>query len=175
MKNRLLVLSLAVASMTATNLMAAECEKDSQEVWVSGSVDTVNISSEVQVGTIELQLTSVTKNKVIFNERGAIVGQITAIIPSPLPNPPTIILDHDIYFNDGVTIETSGDQAIALGNPLEETDIPVSEVISNFWGTKIFKKATGEINAVGTLNATGQTDGLLHNIFDLSGSLCLKD
>ena len=171
MKNKNLAVSVAILSMVATNVMALECPKNFLEVIVTGEVNTQNLNPYVQVGTIDMQLTSVKNGKVLFDQLGAIVGQITGIDESEYP--PVVILDHDITFADGVEIETNGDRATAYGDPTTEVDVPVVEVISNFWGSKTFRKATGEITAVGTLNTTGGEK--LYNHFELDGSLCIKD
>lgn len=172
MKKSILAVSIAILTMTTTNVIAGDCPKNFQEVTVSGEVNTQNINEYVQVGTINMQLTSVKKDKVLFDQSGAVVGQITGFVEGAYP--PVVLLDHDITFADGIEIETSGDRATIYGDPSTEVNVKVDEVIDNFWGTKIFKKATGKILATGLLN-TFDESGNLHNYFELSGSLCIRD
>ena len=171
MKNPFLGATAMAASLAATNIAVAQCDKNFQEVTVTGTVDTLVVSQFVQAGTIDLQLESVKTNKVLFDERGAVVGQITNVDPTNFPI--IVTLDHDITFDDRVKIETTGDQATVWGDPNSQLYVPVVETLSNFSGTKNFRKATGEIRATGFLNVP-KFDGL-HNEFELSGSLCIKD
>ncbi len=177
MKNQFIAISVLMASIGAANMASAACDAAFQEASVSGTVDTLNVSQSLQVGTIDMRLTSVKKDKVLFDQRGAIVGQVVGMVPGE--GPLTVFLDHDITFANGVEIETSGDTATVYGDPTTQLDVPVMEVIDNFWGSKIFRKATGEIVAQGTLNIlqgyTPAGDPILRNEFELSGTLCLKD
>ena len=174
-----LAVSAAFLSIFATNIMANECPKKFQEVTVTGSVNTQNVTADMQVGTIDMQLTSVKKGKLLFDQLGAVVGQITNQGFDPEIGLPFAYLDHDITFADKVEIETNGDLATIYGDP---TTGPanVVEVINNFQGTKTFKNATGTIIATGQLNSsveqnsnTGEFSS--YNYFVLSGSLCIKD
>ncbi len=97
------------------------------------------------------------------------VGEITGFGFDTAVGLPFALLDHDITFAKDVEIETNGDRATIYGDPAG-SDVPVVEVISNFWGSKTFKNATGEIIATGFLNI----GGVGRNEFDLSGSLCIK-
>ena len=81
------------------------------------------------------------------------------------------MLDHNIIFTDGSRIETDGDVAQIVGVIDPICSFHVVETISNFWGTKKFKKASGEITALGTISFC---DGENGNHFDLSGTVCLK-
>jgi hypothetical protein len=164
MKN--LAASVAILSMVATNVMANECQKNFQATEVTGTVSTSSLGETMQSGTIDLQLTSIKKGKVLFDDHGAIVGRITV----PTDEFGLTILDHNMIFDGGSTIETSGDIAQIVGLPDEFLNFPVEEIISNFWGTKTFKRATGTINASGTVNPyTGLND------FILSGTVCIRD
>jgi hypothetical protein len=82
-------------------------------------------------------------------------------------------LSHTIAFEDGSVIETSGDQAFL--NPAPDYNYcvfeHVEEIISNFWGTKTFKRATGEIIATGSIY--GEDCGN-KNGFTLTGTVCLS-
>jgi hypothetical protein len=168
MKIRILPVSLALLAITSGQAIAGACPNESQETTVSGTVTTSNISETIQVGAISLQLTSVHKQKVVFEESGALIGRITDQSFDEYGRPVSR-LNHTIVFESGDSIETSGDQAVISG-VLTECDLVVDEVISDFWGTKAFRKASGTINASGSINICGG-----QNRFELSGTICLKD
>ena len=171
MKNAIFSTVVISTCLALTNPAAAQCDKNFQEVSVQGAVTTQVISEQMQVGTIDLRLESIKTNKVLFDQRGAVVGRITAINPNVFPV--EALLDHDITFDDGVALETTDDTAAIYGDPSSSWYVSVEETISNFSGTKNFRKATGEIKATGFLNVP-KGDGL-YNEFTLSGSLCIKD
>jgi hypothetical protein len=174
MKKKNLAIPVAILSMAATNIMASECPKDFQEVTVSGEVNTQNIpetEGSLQQGTIDMQLTSVKNDKVLFDQRGAVLGHITGFDFEFYP--PVVLLDHDITFAHGGEIETNGDRATVDIFPPDQPNVGVVEVISNFWGSKTFKNATGEIVATGLLT-TFDDAGNLYKYFELSGSLCIS-
>ena len=172
--------SVAFLSIFAINVMANECPKNFQEVTVTGTVNTQNVTADMQVGTIDMQLTYVKNSKLLFDQLGAVVGQITDQGIDPLTGLPFAYLDHDITFANKVEIETNGDIATIYGDPTTGAPVPVVEVINNLQGTKIFKKATGEIIATGQLNSnveynSNTNEFISYNYFELSGSLCIKD
>ena len=169
----------ALLSIFATNVMAGECPKNFHKVDVTGTVNTQNVTADMQVGTIDMQLTSAKKGKVVFDQTGALVGHITSLGIDPGTGLPVARLDHDITFAKKVEIKTSGDHATIYGNPTTGSPVDVVEVIDNFQGTKIFKKATGEIIATGYLNSNVEYSSntgeyISYNYFLLSGSLCIK-
>ena len=166
MNKNIFALSVATLSMAATMAMANDCPKHFQETSVSGSVSTLSVSEIMQSGTIDMQLTSTQKGKVLFDDHGVIVGRITTATDEY----GMTILDHTIIFEGGSTIDTSGDVAQVVGAPDEFGNFPVEEVISNFWGPKTFKRATGTIYASGSINPY---NGI--NEFVLSGTVCIKD
>ena len=168
MKKKTLAMSVAILSIAATSVMADTCPQTFRETTVSGTVTTTNISETMQLGTIEMQLIGVKHGKIRFDEQGAIVGRITGQTQDDYGRLVSI-LDHTIIFEDGSTIETSGDEATLTGYPDESGNIPVAEVISNFWGTSAFKRARGTIQADGSINVYGG-----QNEFVLSGTVCLK-
>ena len=139
-----------------------------KENTVTGTVDTVNVSQTLQVGTIHLQLTS-ENGKVVFEEDGGLIGRIT----SQNIETGESTLNHHIIFADGSRIETTGDQAqiTGPGPNYPACSFSVTEIISNFWGTKEFKRASGTITAEGYISFC---DGQNGNHFDLSGTVCLK-
>jgi hypothetical protein len=169
MKKKTVAMSAAILSIAATSTMADTCPNNFRETAVTGTVTTTNISETMQLGSIEMQLTGVKQGKVRFDERGAIVGRITGQTQDIYGRPVTI-LNHTIVFEDGSTIETSGDEATLNGYPDESGNIPVTEIISNFWGTGAFKRASGTIHADGSINVYGG-----QNEFVLSGTVCLKN
>jgi hypothetical protein len=179
MSKKKLAVSVAFLSIFTTNVMANECPKNFQEATVTGTVNTQNVTADMQVGTIHMQLTSVKKGKLLFDQLGAVVGQITDQGIDPLTGLPFAYLDHDITFAGKVEIETNGDLATIYGDPTTGSPVPVVEVINNFQGTKTFNKATGAIIATGQLNSSFESDGnggySTYNSFLLSGSLCIKD
>ena len=180
MTNKKLAVSMAFSSIFVTNAMAGQCEKNFQEVKVTGTVNTRNVTSAMQVGTIDMQLTSVKKGKVLFDKVGAVVGQITSQGIDGSTGLPFATLDHHITFEHRVEIKTTGDVATIYGDPTTGEPVYVEEVLSNFEGTKTFKNATGELTATGFLNSsvdynieTGEYSS--SNFFELSGHLCIKD
>ena len=180
MSKKNLAIPAAFLSIFATSVMANECPKTFQEVTVTGTVNTQNVTADMQVGTIDMQLTSVKNGKLLFDQLGAVVGQITDQGIDPETWLPFAHLDHDITFADRAEIETNGDLATIYGDPTSGSPVPVVEVINNFQGTKTFKKATGAIIASGYLNSAVEyntnTGGYSsYNSFVLSGSLCIKD
>lgn len=191
MQKRFLSVFLVAASMAAPNLMADECRKGFQLVGVSGEVhtkvvinpDDLDTPTGVQAGTVTLKLDRLDPNKkakTLFEQTGAVVGQVTGfVLPTPDPDSypyPVVYLDHDMTFANGVTIETSGDQAVVYGDPFEASvqGTDVVETINNFSGTKNFRNATGTITAVGTINRFCD-DYELCNDFMLDGEMCIKD
>ena len=167
MKKILLSISIAALATASTAASATECPRDSRATVVSGTVTTTNISPAIQIGSIDLQLTSPKTGKIVFDEQGALIGRVTEQYFDEWGRPVSL-LDHTIVFEGGDTIETSGDVAVING-ATSECDLLVDEVISSFWGTKFFKRATGTINAGGTINICGD-----NNQFALSGTVCLK-
>ena len=166
MKKTLIASSMALLTITAVNAMGADCPNGYTETYVSGSVSTINISATEQFGNIEMQLTSTNKSgKVLFDESGTIHGEITDQSVQGIS-----ILSHTISFEDGSTIETMGDVATVTGI-ISECAFVVEEVISNFWGTQTFKRATGEIRADGSISFPPYCTN--ENEFVLSGTVCL--
>ena len=168
MRMRILPVSLALAAMAATQVATGACPDKALETSVSGVVTTRNLSEVMQVGSISLQLTSVDKQKVVFDDSGALIGRITDQSVDEYGRPVSH-LDHTIVFDGGDSIETTGDAAVISGYA-DQCNLIVEEVISDFWGTKAFKKASGSIHATGTINVCGG-----ENYFELSGTVCLKD
>jgi outer membrane lipoprotein SlyB len=171
MKNTFLAGSLAVVTLCSVNAMGASCPKDSRETAVSGTVSTINISETQQVGSIELTLIKNGDGKVLFDQHGTVVGTITGTDTDEAGRPVTI-LSHVISFDDGSSIETMGDTATILYPTSEQLcSFVVEEIISNFWGTQIFKRATGTIRADGEISFPPACAN--QNQFDLSGTVCL--
>ena len=161
-KNILTVLIITMTIFTTDVFASDECKL---ETTVTGTVDTINVSQSIQVGTIHLQLSNA-NGEVVFEEDGGVIGRITSQDMSTGIS----TLDHNIIFTDGSRIETDGDVAQILSVP-PTCSFEVMETISNFWGTKEFKKASGEITAIGTISFCEGANG---NHFDLSGTVCLK-
>jgi len=174
MKMTFLVSSMAILSMTAINAMGAACPNGYTETSVSGSVSTMNIGpnnqgQQQQVGTIEMQLTKTNKSgKVAFDQHGTIFGIVTDETVG-IYGGPVSILSHTITFEDDSSIETVGDEA-AITSAISQCSFVVAEVISNFWGTQTFKRATGEIRADGSISVPPCDN---QNTFELSGTVCL--
>ena len=174
MKKNLFKLSFIILSISSANSFA---NPSCTETTVSGTVTTTNIWSSpgilptVQTGTIHLMLTSDGGEEGnVFNETGGILGRIT----SQNLNEGTITLNHTVFFSEGNTLESMNDQAQIIA-PTDNTytSFYVTETINNFWGTRKFKGASGEIRAgedeyPGIINYGGE------NTFELSGTICLK-
>jgi hypothetical protein len=169
MRKNIFYVSIAIMSIFATDVMADDvvCNHPLTLHNVVGSIDTINVGQSVQVGTIHLQLISEKKGKVVFEEDGGIIGRVTSINTGVYPIEST--LNHHIVFADGSTIETNGDQAEMY--PTSTCSFSVTETISNLWGTKQFKRASGVITANGTVSFCEGANG---NHFDLEGTVCLK-
>lgn len=170
MKITFLASSVFMLSIAAGNAMGSACPNGYTETSVSGSVSTINVGAneegqQQQFGTIKMQLTNTNKSgKVLFDESGTVVG--TTLEETPTGS----ILSHIITFADGSTIETVGDEATIVGGTSACSFI-VEEVISNFWGTQEFKRATGEIWADGEVSFPPDCEN--QNTFELSGTVCL--
>lgn len=164
MKKTVIASSMAILTTTAVTAMGADCPQGYTKTKVEGSVTTMNVSDIHQMGVIDMQLTNTNKSgKVLFQETGTITGEVTK------REGPVSILSHKIDFNDGSTIETVGDVA-TINYPTSYCSFAVGEVISNFWGTQTFKRATGEIHADGEISFP---DCGNENHFELSGTVCL--
>ncbi len=164
MRKNMIYISIVIMSIITTDVIAGGKDCNSLTT-VYGTVDTINVSETIQVGTIHLQLMA-ENGTVKFEENGAIVGRVTSSDPETGES----TLDHHIFFADGSRIETEGDQA-QITSFNSECSFNVSETISNFWGTKKFKRASGEIYAIGVVSFC---DGENGNHFELSGTVCLK-
>ena len=160
--------SIVIMSIFATDVFASndECKT---EVNVAGTIETTNVSQTIQVGTIHLQLSQgEEENKeVVFEKNGGIIGRIT----SQNADTGETTLDHHIFFTDGSKIETTGDRAQITADHGTGCSFDVTEIISDFWGTKEFKRASGEITANGTISFCEGANG---NHFELGGTVCLK-
>jgi hypothetical protein len=165
-KNTILASSIGALSTLAGNAMAeGSCPDGFKETEVMGSVYTQSISELQQVGSIELELVRYENGKTMFDMQGAIIGTITGENEYG-----QILLDHTIVFADGSSIETSGDTATPL-EFVSQCDLAVEELISNFWGTGVFKRASGQIIADGTIGVCDPPGNT--NTFSLSGKVCL--
>ena len=174
MKNIVLASSMAIITMAAGNAMGAACPSGYTETSVSGSVSTMNIGEnnqgqQQQFGTIEMRLTKTNNSgKVAFDQHGTIFGTVTDETVD-MYGRPVSILSHTITFEDDSSIETVGDEATITG-AISQCSFVVEEVISNFWGTQTFKRATGEIRADGSISVPPCDN---QNTFELSGTVCL--
>lgn len=146
------------------NAIADECKKPAT---VSGKVETINLSETLQLGEIELTLTSGKHGKTVFDETGGVIGRITE--SNPLTG--ESYLNHSIIFQGGTRIETEGDYA-KIQYPLSACSFAVVETISNYRGSGVFYGATGEIVATGTVSVPPCPN---KNEFTLSGTVCMKD
>ena len=165
MRKNIFTVLIVIMTMFTTDVFANnECKS---EATVTGTVDTINVSQSVQVGTIHLILSD--DKGEVFNEKGGIIGRITSQSTNDYGVPIAATLDHDIIFANG-RIDTSGDKA-QLTLAEDYCSFYVTETISDLWGTRFFKRASGEITAIGTISTC---DGANGNHFDLSGTVCLK-
>ena len=165
-RRTILATSLSLLSTLAGNAIAeGSCPDGFKETEVYGSVSTQTISETQQVGSIELELVRYENDKTLFNMQGAIIGTIVG-----KNDYEQILLDHTIVFEDGSTIQTSGDTATPQGF-VTQCDMAVEELISNFWGTGVFKRASGNIVANGTIGVCPPPGNT--NSFSLSGTVCL--
>ena len=167
--------SIVMMSIFATDVFASndECKT---EVNVAGTIETTNVSQTIQVGTIRLILSD-DKDKVVFDKKGGIIGRITSQSQDETTGLPKSTLDHHIIFTDGSRIETNGDIAELKWPPIafdangEPCAFNVTETVSDIWGTKTFKRASGTITATGTISFCEGANG---NRFILDGKVCLK-
>jgi len=155
--------SIAIMSIFATDVFANdECKKEAE---VTGTIDTINVSQSIQVGTIHLILSDADDGEVVFDEKGGIIGRITS--QEGLKS----TLDHHIFLADGSGIETTDDEAQIIGDDGTGCSFAVTETITKLWGTKKFKRASGTIYATGTISFCEGANG---NHFTLQGTVCLK-
>ena len=143
--------------------VADECK---ETATVSGSVNTTNISDTIQIGTVKLNLESDKNGREVFDEFGGIVGRVI----ESTPETGTSVLNHSLFFEDGTRVETQGDVAQIL-YPITACSFAVTETISNYVGSGVFKGATGNIVAEGTVSVPPCKN---ENSFTLSGTVCIK-
>ena len=141
---------------------------------VTGTVDTINVTSTLQVGTIHLVLTD-TYGTVVFDETGQLTGNITGT-----DGIGTTLLSHRAQFPKGNIFVTRNDEAV-LVSPFVRDTLPDGTPCS-FWihetittiekGVKFFRNVTSvEIFADGyTSNCPDENK----NHFELSGQLCIE-
>ena len=175
------ILAAAVVSMTfaTANVVAEEtCKNQFQKATVSGGLTTQSINEDIQVGILNIQITSVDSGEVLFSQLGAVVGEITGVVPPGPTNPlPVVTIDHDITFGDGVEIHTTGDEAVVFGNP-QDCSVYVEETLDTFWATGFFRKASGKVIASGLINQPNLANpafGCNVNTFSLDGMLCVAE
>ena len=174
MKSKGAVIAL-LASLTAIGHSGSAFAEVCYEA--GGTVTTENITSTLQMGSINLTLSEY--GSTIFDEQGSLVGNITGA-----EGPGTVILSHKARFPQGDSFVTNGDKAIVVGlrtdedgYPLVDEDgIPCSflilETISEIAkGTRLFKNVTGvNIIANGYISNCPTEN---QNYFELSGELCV--
>ena len=155
-------ISIAIMSIFATNVFASDDKcKLEVDVMEGSTINTINVSESVQVGTIHLKLSNG------FEEDGGVIGRIT----SQNEYTGASTLDHNVFFTDGSRIETTGDQAQITDDDGSGCSFTVVETINDFWGPKTFKRASGTITAEGTISFCEGANG---NSFKLTGTVCLK-
>ncbi len=172
MNKYILKLSFASLILFSFSLLADDGCKGT-EADVSGYVNTTNIYNDgiptgMQAGEVHLILTSKDGNNGdLLDKIGGVVGRITS--QDNFGRPAT--LNHNMIFEDGVVIETTGDEVkeFAPTYPFDSCSFNMVEEITNIWGTKEFKNASGTITATGTINLCGES-----NQFILTGTVCLK-
>jgi hypothetical protein len=165
-----IVLGAAILSMPWT-VHALECDPDGLGV-VEGWVETTNISETLQVGQVNFHITG--RDGVVFDGTGAIVGEIKSTALDGTP--PTVFLDHTMVFPRGQRVETTGDEAALLyPTGFEDDGTPcafaVTESITQLSGNKLFRHATVDVTAVGTISSCSDDNA---NRFTLSGEICLR-
>ena len=170
MKSKGAVIAL-LASLTAIGHSGSAFAEVCYEA--SGTVTTENITSTLQMGSIDLILSE--DGSTIFDEHGSLVGNITGADGFG-----TTILSHKARFPQGDSFVTSGDKAMPVYpyvGDVDEEGIPCS-----FWihetiektakGTRLFKNVTYvSISADGYVSNCPTEN---ENFFELSGTLCLE-
>ena len=137
---------------------------------VEGTVDTINLSEEVQQGIIWLRLFD--EDGDVFNETGDIVGIV--IESSPMGK---TYLIHTATFKDKSKFVTYRDEAVlyplALGEDGSPCEFEVSEQITNIVKGKGFFKNVSSVavEADGDIDTCGDNN---KNGFYLTGEICFK-
>ena len=149
---------------------------------VSGSVTTINLSAENQLGVVELTLTD-EQGETLFSRHGGIIGEV---VEPAAPNGESIdgvpvfqsLLNHAMFFGHFTRLKTSGDVALAVPTGKMLGDIPceflVSETITSAEGSRRLRKLSNDYHAI---VATGTLSFCLDNNsneFQLSGVACLS-
>jgi len=166
-RTMLSAIAASVLTGAAFGVLAAGCETYA----VSGSVETTNVAPLIQTGTINLVLTDANGEEV-FNETGGVVGRVESQDLST----GTAILEHQIVFSSGVSLNTNDDVA-TINFPTSACTVFVTEVISNFGGTGLFRGAQDiNITAAGEVYIAPCADPSIanQNSFELGGSVCLR-
>jgi len=148
---------------------------------VEGTVNTINLSEEVQQGIINLQLFDEDDNdrEPVFDETGDIVGIVTDSSTQGVT-----YLIHTATFEDGSKFVTYQDEASIInpwnikwaedGSPCY---IEVSELIRKIVkGKGFFKNVSSDsdgmaVKANGYINTCGSDN---ENIFELTGKICFE-
>lgn len=139
---------------------------------VGGIVNTKNVTSNIQLGTINLQLSNEKNPKdIVFSKIGFLSGNIVGTEGF------VINLSHTARFSNGNGFVTDGDKAKIISVRNTENEIACSyyviEKINNIArGTRFFRNVTSvDITADGYVSNCPEEN---ENFFDLSGKLCLE-
>lgn len=136
-----------------------------------GSAVTVNISEAKQVGHLCLKMVN-DRNRVVFDDCGALIGTVTAT--DELGNPTR--LSHTAVFELLQSFKTLDDEPF-FGVPVDPADpapcaFNVGERFTKLkWGTGVFQGGVLNVEAVGVISFCPLRN---KNTFVLTGEACLK-
>ena len=170
MKNR----SLAGATLLALSVCCVNTVIAETCYNVEGAVQTINVSSNVQVGDVDLILSDAA-GVVVLAESGSISGNITGNDGFG-----TIYLSHTVRLAQGDSFVTSNDRAQLVYPFVRNVEADgtacsywIHETIDNIVnGTRFFRNvSSAEIFADGYISNCSTEN---ENYFDLSGRICLQ-
>ena len=168
MKSKIIAIALCAAT-TSIGYSASSFAETCYDV--TGSVNTENVTSALQIGSMNLNLSD--NSGLVFSESGSLVGNITGT-----EDYGKTILSHKARFSQGDSFVTEGDVAQITGVlDLDPNGMPcafsVFEQITNIArGTNLFKNVTSiNVTAVGSVSNCPHLNA---NSFELGGVLCVE-
>lgn len=146
--------------------------KDCKLVDLEATLSTTNISTNLQVGSMDLRVSRVKgqHSKTLFDQIGGVIGR-TVFSDTEAG---FYLFNHRVVFEKGSSLQTESDQAQVVGL-CDDGRFKVFESLNTIaWGNKFFRRAY--IPEDQGLLAEGCVDPSLGgaNDFSITGKICLK-
>lgn len=165
------VIPFAAAAVLASSLAPVAASQCTQTGELSGRVETVNHSQELQYGVTSFTID--VDGDTFFSDVGVVIGQTVGTQPNGLP-----ILNHTVYFRDGTRFHTFGDKVVELTPVKFEKGQPCAfDAVETFTSASATRKLRRLSNANHEAVATGRVSyctGDPRNSFVLSGKVCIN-